>query len=173
LRIREFKLDDYEALTKLWLEAGLGFRLGDDIDSVRVKVGRDPELFLVAEEGGKLVGSVLGAWDGRRGWIYHLGVLPNYRRSGVASMLVAELEERMKEKGVSKVNGLVYEWNSASLSFFKGAGYSIQSMMEVEKQLAEPKYPLVAPQGEGRKERPSRRPRPPVRREKPRAGRSH
>jgi ribosomal protein S18 acetylase RimI-like enzyme len=146
MKIREFKLDDYAAVSRLWMEAGLGFRLGDDVESVKVKVGRDPELFLVAEEGGRIVGSVMGAWDGRRGWIYHLGVLPDSRRKGVASKLVEELEDRMKEKGVSKVNGLVYGWNRASVSFFTSRGYRLQTMKEVEKQLVRWKYTAVAPE---------------------------
>lgn len=146
MKIREFKLDDYAAVARLWMKAGLGFRLGDDLDSVKVKVGRDPDLFLVAEEGGRIVGSVMGAWDGRRGWIYHLGVLPEARRNGVASKLIEELEGRMRKKGVSKVNGLVYGWNRASLSFFTKSGYNIQTMKEVEKQLVVWKHKLVAPE---------------------------
>jgi ribosomal protein S18 acetylase RimI-like enzyme len=146
MKIREFKVDDYAAVARLWMEAGLGFRLGDDLDSVKVKIGRDPDLFLVGEEGGRIVGSVMGAWDGRRGWIYHLGVLPEARRKGVASKLIEELEGRMREKGVSKVNGLVYGWNKASLSFFTRSGYQVQAMKEVEKQLVHWKHKLVAPE---------------------------
>ncbi|MGA1974349.1 MAG: GNAT family N-acetyltransferase [Conexivisphaerales archaeon] len=145
MKIREFRLDDYVAVAQLWLEAGLGFRLGDDLESIRVKVGRDPDLFLVAEEGGRIMGSVMGAWDGRRGWIYHLGVRPDARRKGVASKLIRELEDRMREKGVSKVNGLVYGWNKASLSFFMRNGYEVQTMKEVEKLLIKPRRKLVAP----------------------------
>lgn len=146
LEIREFRLDDYDAVARLWIEAGLGFRLGDDLGSVELKVSRDPDLFLVAEEKGRIVGSVMGAWDGRRGWIYHLGVLPRARRRGIASKLIEELEARMKEKGVSKVNGLVYGWNKASLSFFTKSGYAVQSMREVEKMLIKPKHELVPPE---------------------------
>ncbi|HVP23376.1 MAG TPA: GNAT family N-acetyltransferase [Conexivisphaerales archaeon] len=147
LKIREFRVADYEDVARLWLDSGLGFRLGDDLDSVKVKVTRDPELFLVAEEGGRLVGTVMGAWDGRRGWIYHLGVLPGSRRKGVGRALVEEIESRMREKGVLKVNGLVYGWNRISLSFFREQGYQVQTMKEVEKQLVEWKHELVAPRG--------------------------
>lgn len=90
---------------------------------IRIKLARDPELFLVVERDGKIVGSVMGAWDGRRGWLYHLGVLPGYQREGVARRLVAEVERKMKRKGVLKVNALVCRWNRKSLAFFKEMGY--------------------------------------------------
>ena len=150
VKVREFDIAEYDQLAKLWIDSGLGFRLGDDEDSVRVKLTRDPDLFLVAQDGGKLVGSAMGGWDGRRGWIYHLGVLPAYRRKGVARSLVTELERRMREKGVLKVNGLVYTWNRQSKSFFSKMGYRVLVMSEVEKQLNEWNYEMRDPKARGR-----------------------
>lgn len=123
MRIRNFSLTDYDEVVSLWKECNLEIRAGDGIKEIRTKILRDPEFFLVAVEDGEIIGSVMGAWDGRRGWIYHLGVLPSYQRTGVASRLVKEVERRMKKKGVVKVNALVYEWNSNSLKFFKKMGY--------------------------------------------------
>ncbi len=157
MNIREFRIQEYGQVAQLWLDAGLGFRLGDDLESVRVKLERDPDLFLVAEERGRLVGTAMGAWDGRRGWIYHLGVVPSFRRRGVAKSLVEELEDRMRRKGVLKVNGLVYGWNRASLEFFSRQGYRVQEMKEVEKQLLEWNHELVAPNDEVARKDPVRR----------------
>ena len=77
----------------------------------------------MAELDGVLVGTVLGAWDGRRGWIYHLGINPKYQRTGLGTRLVAEVEARMKSKGVLKVNALIYNTNENSIAFFKKIGY--------------------------------------------------
>jgi ribosomal protein S18 acetylase RimI-like enzyme len=112
---------------RLWKEAGLIIRPGDDLEGIRVKLQRDPDLFLVAHEGEEIVGCVLGAWDGRRGWINHLAVKPSHRRRGTASELVGEVERRLVQKGAKKVNAQVYQWNTQSLEFFKTAGYEIQS----------------------------------------------
>ena len=71
------------------------------------KLRRDPELFLVAEDAeddGRIVGAVMGAYDGRRGWVYHLAVAPERRRQGIGRRLMAALEEVMAQMGVSKVN---------------------------------------------------------------------
>lgn len=123
LRVRTFRVGDYQEVKALWKESGLEIRPGDSREEIRLKLKRDPHLFLVAETGSRIVASVIGAWDGRRGWIYHLGVLPSYQRKGIASKLVREVERRMKERGVVKVNASVYRWNRRSIAFFRKSGY--------------------------------------------------
>ena len=123
MRIREFSMKDYEAVRKVWEDSGLEIRPGDSKSDVRRKLTRDRELFLVADEGGLIVGTAMGAWDGRRGWIYHLGVTLGHQRRGVASRLVREVERRMKKKGVLKVNAVVYDDNVASLALFRKMGF--------------------------------------------------
>ena len=135
MKFRTFDLSDYPGVLKVWSKAGLEFRPGDSEGGIRVKIQRDPELFLVAEDQGRIVGSVMGAWDGRRGWIYHLGVLPGYRRKRVATRLVREVESRMREKGVLKVNALIFGWNDASIGFFSKNGYTVADMKEAQKSL--------------------------------------
>src|SRR2546428_7286554 len=86
---------------------------------------RDPELFLVAEGRGRILAAVMGAWDGRRGWIYRLAVTPKAQRRGVGTILVRELERRMSRKGVVKGNAVVYRDNRKSRWFFKNLGYQL------------------------------------------------
>jgi len=123
MQIGEFDLADYQAVVKLWKDAGLVLRPGDDLDSIKLKLQRDADLFLVAREGEEVVGCVMGGWDGRRGWIYHLAVKPSRQRSGVARTLIHELEARLTRKGAKRVNAQVYESNTASLQFFRACGY--------------------------------------------------
>jgi len=125
--IREFTVGDYESLYELWKQAGLVIRPGDDRDGVILKLQRDPDLFLVAMQGRELVGSVMGGWDGRRGWIYHLAVKPSHRRQGIATILLDELERRLAKKGARKVNAQIYRSNTTSLRFFDASGYEIHS----------------------------------------------
>ena len=127
VEIHEFDIGDYEAVMGLWKEAGLVIRPGDDLDGIHLKLQRDPNLFLVARHKGAMVGCVMGGWDGRRGWIYHLAVKPSYRRRGVAKMLLHELETRLAKLGAKKVNAQVYESNNVSLQFFSACGYSVHS----------------------------------------------
>jgi len=120
-------VDDYESIVRLWNDAGLIIRPGDDLAGIQLKLQRDPDLFLVAREGGELVGCVMGGWDGRRGWIYHLAVKGAHRRQGVASALVGELEARLAKKGAKRVNAQVYQSNEVSLRFFEACGYEMRS----------------------------------------------
>jgi len=127
IRIREFRVEEYNAVYELWKRAGLIIRPGDDLNGIKVKLDRDPDLFLIAEDSGALVGCVLGAWDGRRGWINHLAVDPSHQRKGVGSALIIELEKRLRQKGAKKVNAQIYKWNQKSLDFFKATGYDAQT----------------------------------------------
>jgi len=123
MRIREFKIGDYLLVRDLWQTAGLVLRLGDELEDVKLKLQRDPDLFLVAELEGEIVGSVIGGWDGRRGWIYHLAVKPEHQRKGIGVGLVHEVEKRLVAKGAKKVNAQVYKSNEQSSAFFKAIGY--------------------------------------------------
>jgi ribosomal protein S18 acetylase RimI-like enzyme len=130
-------MKDYDEVVSVWKQSGLRKTLGDNRDEIRMKIRRDPELFLVAEDSdGKIIGTLLGGWDGRRGWIHHLGVIPSQQRSGVATKLVKEVERRMKRKGVVKVNALVYESNNRSLKFFEKMGYEMdRALLKHGKEL--------------------------------------
>jgi len=136
MKIREFKIDDYSIVRDLWQTAGLILRPGDELEDVKLKLQRDPDLFLVAEQDDRLVGSVIGGWDGRRGWIYHLAVVPEHQRKGIGVGLVQEVEKRLVAKGATKVNAQVYKWNEKSSEFFKAIGYETHSdLMMIGKQL--------------------------------------
>ncbi|MDG7011128.1 MAG: GNAT family N-acetyltransferase [Nitrososphaerota archaeon] len=123
MKMRQFSMKDYEQVRRVWEESGLEIRPGDSKEDVRRKVARDGGLFLVAEDGGSIVGTAMGAWDGRRGWIYHLGVLPGHQRKGIGSELVKEFEKRMIAKRVPKVNASVFDDNVASRALFEKMGF--------------------------------------------------
>lgn len=127
MRIREFKFEDYDEAVKLWTEDGLIIRPGDELEGIKTKLDRDPDLFLIAQEGSAIVGVVMGAWDGRRGWINHLAVRPDRQRKGIGTALIRELERRLTGKGAKKVNAQIYQWNEKSIEFFKALGYEVHS----------------------------------------------
>jgi len=138
MRIREFKLKDYDEAAKLWKESGLIIRPGDELEGIKLKLERDPDLFLIAEEGGIILGVVMGAWDGRRGWINHLAVTPSQQRRGIGTALIRELEKRLARKGAKKVNAQIYQWNQKSIEFFKALGYEVHTdLIMVGKMLGE------------------------------------
>lgn len=98
--------------------------LGDDDASLGRMARRNPGLLLVAVRGATIVGSALGGWDGRRGWIYHVAVADRERRSGLATNLVREVEQRLRDLGAPKVNVLVRADNTDGSAFWEGVGYT-------------------------------------------------
>jgi ribosomal protein S18 acetylase RimI-like enzyme len=123
--LRTFEYDrDYKAVRQLWAQAGPGVQLSrsDEPAEIRKKLERDPDLFLVAEANGELVGSVLGGFDGRRGIIYHLAVASAYRHRGVAYGLMQELEERLRAQGCLKYYLLVTPDNDEAQRFYRRIG---------------------------------------------------
>jgi ribosomal protein S18 acetylase RimI-like enzyme len=125
--IREFKYpDDYPAARLLWENAGPGIHLrrSDDPDEIQKKLRRDPDLFLIAESDDKMVGTVVGGFDGRRGMVYHLAVSEQYRRKGIGALLMNELEHRLKLKGCIRCYLLVTVENESAMDFYKKRGWS-------------------------------------------------
>jgi ribosomal protein S18 acetylase RimI-like enzyme len=131
--LREFTLADYDAVLGLWQGAGPGveIRPSDSRDQVAKKLARDPDLFLVAEiaddagvgRDARIVGVIMGAWDGRRGWLHHLTVAPAYRHRGIATALILEVERRLRAKGCLKINLLVRANNTKARRLYRRLGY--------------------------------------------------
>jgi ribosomal protein S18 acetylase RimI-like enzyme len=125
MRIRTFRFsDDYSAVYDLWENAGPGIhvRRSDQPDEILKKLKRDPDLFLVAEINGQIVGSVFGGYDGRRGMMYHLAVVGEHRRKGIGEALVEELEKRLRLKGCIRYYLLVTMDNLEAIRFYESHG---------------------------------------------------
>jgi len=134
LEIREYRTGDGDPLRVLWQAAG--FRsIGDDDASLRVLAQRNPGMFLVATRGGHVVGSAMGGWDGRRGWIYHVATAPDERRSGLATQLVRQVETRLQALGCRKVNVIVREGNVEGAAFWEALGYAAAPTRQFGREL--------------------------------------
>jgi len=140
--IREYEPGDGEALRDLW--GSSGFRLlGDDDDGLAVFTARNPGLFLVAlagagpgeAAGGRIVASAMGAWDGHRGWIYHVATAESHRRAGIASALVVRIEGRLADLGATRVNVLVQDDSDGGHEFWVTAGYKVAASRQYGKTL--------------------------------------
>ncbi|NJC95513.1 MAG: GNAT family N-acetyltransferase [Anaerolineales bacterium] len=124
--IREFHYpDDYLAVRKLWEDMERGVRVGrsDEPKEIEKKISRDPDLFLVAQDEGGIVGSVIGGYDGRRGLLYHLAVARSHRQIGIGSQLLAEIEARLRDKGCLKCYLMVTPDNPEAGRFYEKRGW--------------------------------------------------
>ena len=85
---------------------------------------RDPEALLVAELGGRAVGSLIAAWDGWRGNMYRLAVAPEHRGQGIALQLVKAGEERLRALGARRISALAWKRDRAAVGLWLRAGYA-------------------------------------------------
>jgi ribosomal protein S18 acetylase RimI-like enzyme len=125
MEIRRLTIDNYEEMTKLWSKARLPFRPSgrDSREAVAAEMKANPDFFLGAFEGDRLVGLVVVSCDLRKGWLNRLAVDPGHRHRGVAKDLIAEVEKALRKRGIRIFCALIEEYNTASKELFKRCGY--------------------------------------------------
>ena len=121
--IREANSDEVEAILALWQATGSGPSITDTPDHLRVVTQKAPDLFLVAELDGQLVGSVIGGWDNWRGHIYRLAVHPEFRRRGLARALTNEIEQRLHARGARRIYALAATKQEMGVRFWESLPY--------------------------------------------------
>lgn len=127
IRIRRLRLSHYDALIELFRVCGLDPRIkGRDRRFAMAAQFRAPRnVYLGAFDGDRLVGTVLGTHDSRKGWINRLAVHPDDRRSGIASKLVRMAERELRKQGLQMFAALIEPGNDASEAVFRALGYDI------------------------------------------------
>ena len=136
LSVRPFQHGEQEALQRLWARV-----FPDDPPwnapevMIENKLKVQPELLLVGEVEGTLVGAVIAGFDGVRGWIYHLAIAPEYRRRGFATQLVRAAEDGLRRLGCPKVNLQVRAVNHEVVAFYRSIGYEIEERVSMGRRL--------------------------------------
>jgi GNAT superfamily N-acetyltransferase len=125
VEIKRLTLDNYENMTELWSKAGLPFKPcgRDSNESIAAQMRANPDFFLGAFDGERLVGTAVLAYDLRRGWINRLAVDPDYRHRGIAKTLIAESERTFRKHGARIFCALIEDFNEPSKKLLKKCGY--------------------------------------------------
>jgi len=124
--IRTLGLEDYDRWMSLWQRARLHSirpRGRDSREAFARQLASGTHTMIGLELCGELVGVVLTTHDGRKGWINRLAVLPEYRRMGYATRLVAEAERVLRAQGMTVIAVLIEPGNDVSLELFTKLGY--------------------------------------------------
>lgn len=151
--VRPARPSEIPAILALWREADAVPSVSDDPASLRRLLATSEDALLVAEAtgpdpdpgagepdpgipdpghpdpgdpgaGGRVVGTIVAGWDGWRGNLYRLAVLPCARRRGIALRLVAEAERRLTEKGAVRLSALVMSEHDPAVALWRAAGYT-------------------------------------------------
>ncbi len=125
IAIRDFRMADYERVLEIWAQSRLPLkpRGRDSRRSIESQLGRPNLHFLVAEAGGRVIGTVLATHDGRKGWINRLAVDVPFRNRGLGRRLVLEAEGRLAADGMEIFACLIEAGNDVSMEVFGRLGY--------------------------------------------------
>lgn len=128
VNIRVMRAADYDAILGLMQDTpGISLRDADSREATERYLVRNPDLSFVAEAEGRLIACVMCGHDGRRGYLQHLLVLPDYRRQGLAQALVARCLAVLEALGIHKCHLDVFKTNTAAAAYWKGQCWKLRT----------------------------------------------
>ena len=125
--IRAARSRDCKAVVELWKRSGIRSKTADETYSIRIRLRRDRDLFLVAFDRSRLVATLIAGWDGWRGTMARLAVDPAYRRRGIAQRLVVTAERKLRSLGARRIGALVFTDNLQAANFWRALGYDAEA----------------------------------------------
>ena len=135
MHIRPFRMEDQQAVIRLWDQCGLVVPQNDPAADIACKLKMQPELFLVGLLDRDVVATVMAGYEGHRGWINYLAVAPRLRRRGIGRRMMEAVEDKLRSTGCPKINLQVREFNNEVIDFYRRLGYSVDAVVSLGKRL--------------------------------------
>jgi ribosomal protein S18 acetylase RimI-like enzyme len=133
--IRAFAAADTDAVALLWQQCGLTRPWNDPHKDIARKLMVQPELFLVSELDGHVVGTAMIGYDGHRGWVSYFAVAETQRGKGLGRALMAEAERLLIELGCPKIMLMVRHDNTSVVELYEHLGYETEQTLILGKRL--------------------------------------
>jgi GNAT superfamily N-acetyltransferase len=143
LKIRAYEDGDRDALVALWETCDLAKPWNDPDHDIKLYRETDSAEIFVAEHKKCLIGSVCAGYDGHRGWVYYLCVLPDARGKGHGAALMRHAEAWLADRGVAKLQLLVRPENLATRTFYARIGYEPNSCQLMQRWLEDRNAPDI------------------------------
>jgi ribosomal protein S18 acetylase RimI-like enzyme len=135
MQVRPFHDDDEDAVIELWNRCGLLRPWNDPRKDIARKKLVQRDLFLVGAIDGRVVATVMAGYDGHRGWIYLLGVDPEFRHQGYGRRIVEEAVQRLRDMGCPKINLQVRGDNHDAVAYYKRTGFTEEDRISFGKRI--------------------------------------
>jgi ribosomal protein S18 acetylase RimI-like enzyme len=132
MKIEQMKAQDYGEIVTLWNRTeGIGLSGADNMESIESFLKRNPGLSFVLRNDGRIVGTIMAGHDGRRGYLYHLVVVSEYRGEGWGRKLVRACLAELLRQGIQKCHLFVYKRNTTGREFWKISGWTEREDIQV------------------------------------------
>ncbi len=135
MEIIEYEEKYQNQLVELWQGCGLTVPWNDPVKDIKRKLAKDPELFLIGLIDGIVVASVMGGYDGHRGWVNYLAVKPELQKTGYGRQLMDAVEKKIAAQGAPKINLQIRTSNLDVIAFYKAIGYKQDEVVGMGKRL--------------------------------------
>ena len=135
MKIRPFTIEDEKAVIELWQKCSLVRPWNNPELDIKRKLKVNPELFLLGTLKGKIIATVMGGYEGHRGWVNYLAVDPSSQRKGFGRQLMAEIEKELLTLGCPKINLQVRNANTSALEFYSRIGYKNDNVVSMGKRI--------------------------------------
>lgn len=137
LSIKPFEEHFRTAVIQLWTDCGLVKAWNDPSKDIDRKLVVDPQLFLIATANQQLLATVIGGYEGHRGWINYLAVAPHAQRQHIGSTLMSAIEEKLLQLNCPKINLQIRSSNVDVIEFYRSLGYREDDVVSMGKRLIE------------------------------------
>ena len=137
LRIVPYRPEYEDAVIALWESCKLIRPWNDPRRDIARKLADSPDLFLVGLLGDRVIATVMGGYDGHRGWLYYLGVAPDHRHRGYARLMVDAVTEKLQALGCPKINLMIRKDNTDAIDFYSRIGFADDPVVTMSKRLVE------------------------------------
>ena len=124
--LRAATATDVPAVLDFWKVAAENTNRADSASALERLLERDPAALMLADEGGRIVGSLIAGWDGWRCHLYRFAVHPDHRRQGIGRALLDAAELRFAAFGGERVDAMVLADNTLAQSAWAAAEYAPQ-----------------------------------------------
>jgi ribosomal protein S18 acetylase RimI-like enzyme len=135
MKIRVFNAQDTEAVVALWQRCELVTASNDPRLDIARKQKVNPELFLLGEVKQELVATIMGGYEGHRGWVNYLAVEPSHQGRGFGGEMMNAIEHELRRLGCPKINLQVRASNPSVIEFYRSIGYIMDDVVSFGKRL--------------------------------------
>ena len=135
-KIKKMDIKHYEEIITLWKNTeGVGLNEYDDSKkSIKKFIEKNPNTCFIAEINTEVIGTIMGGYDGRRGFIYHLMVKHEHRKHGIGKNLLEKVEIGLRREGVRRIYLVLIKENETGMRFWENNGYELRDFAELRSK---------------------------------------